>query len=393
MGDWKVVQPIQSDWKIIGPAAEQTKGWSGVGEDIFSGIGSIPGKFVENAGRVWENLPGALQQFHFDPVRFSQNMAGGLTQGLHNTANIPAEFVDYLKRKEILPEEVNLPRIPKNERSYPEIFGREGQRPGDALLEDIGQSIPNLIPFERPLAIAGKIAAAPAKVTRSGASKSLLNKLNRLEGKYNKEFGELFHKSDIKRIKSPKDIAYNEIISNVPKNYTKNLLKLERNPTLKSAQDAQSDLRKGIEWIKKKGGNASRAETDAMHASIEARDKIKDVIRKELNRKNPEYGKRYDLINQGYKEELAPLKYNPHILEYLELATRPGKYGNPGPAQAKMLKGLGKDVEFQGKVGKKYREIGLSNAIFNPYTGAGAAAVSLGLGANEILRRLLNGER
>src|SRR5579872_5462220 len=78
--------PIEQFYEKIGFNPE-TKGWSGIGEDILTGIGNTPEKILNYAGKFPSEMGGVIQQFHTNPARFAQNVGGGLVQGLHNTAN------------------------------------------------------------------------------------------------------------------------------------------------------------------------------------------------------------------------------------------------------------------------------------------------------------------
>lgn len=141
---------------------EKSKGLKGVGQDIAQGIKDAPGALIDMISQLPGEAFGAYQTATKDPRRLGQNVLGGLAQGGSDILNLPGNVRDYLAEKELisedspsmrLPEKIGPLRFPK-EFNYPEALGREGEKPGDALVQSLMSSAPFILGGE--IGLAGK---------------------------------------------------------------------------------------------------------------------------------------------------------------------------------------------------------------------------------------------
>lgn len=142
------------DWSqyAIENGQEESVGLGGVGQDIWSGIKEVPGAIGHLATSLPSEAYGAGKQLLTDPKRVGQNALAGLSELGHGLINTPANIADYLSRKEFINPsyEGRFPR--QQEHDFASMVGREGSKPGDALLSSLVESIPYLLGGELGLA-------------------------------------------------------------------------------------------------------------------------------------------------------------------------------------------------------------------------------------------------
>ncbi len=123
----------------------ETKGFSGVGEDILSGIADlrhIPAAIGHMASQAIPQIEGIAEN---SPQRFGQNILAGLGDMGRSLLNIPGNVVDYGHKKEIIPDWVRAwkPSEEIQNFDYAKGVGLEDERPGDAL----ARALPELIGY------------------------------------------------------------------------------------------------------------------------------------------------------------------------------------------------------------------------------------------------------
>ncbi len=134
-------------------------------QDIQKGASDIPSAVWNMAKELPGEAYGAGKQALTNPGRVGQNVLTGLAQMGHGVLNTPANIVDYLKKKEVLPDYIQAARQP--EYDFASMAGRQGQQPGDALISGTAEYLPYLL--GAGIGGAGRGAFANA-LRQSGAS-------------------------------------------------------------------------------------------------------------------------------------------------------------------------------------------------------------------------------
>jgi len=140
---------------------------------------------------------------------------------------------------------------------------------------------------------------------------------------------------------------YKALKEGIPNKYMKSFRKFLKNDSMKNAHFAASDLKKGIASL-----NSERSLTAHQNNAIRVAEKAVKKIENEMERalrdsNNPELAGKLKDINTWYGKEVAPLKYNKHIV----------KYGEKKLTEEGLAKALAKDQEFQRKVPSRHRNI------------------------------------
>ncbi len=119
------------------PAKKKT-GFKAVGEDVWTGakaafpatlqmVKEIPGQLADIAG--------VTDQGEYSTQRARRIIKSNASKGARGLANAPANVIDYLREKELIPDWMRAARPDTaNKIDYDKKYGLEGERPGDALL-------------------------------------------------------------------------------------------------------------------------------------------------------------------------------------------------------------------------------------------------------------------
>lgn len=150
----------------------ESKGFTGIGEDVLSGIKQFP----EAVGGMLSQLPeeayGAGKQLLTDPRRVLRNALAGTARMGHGVLNTPANIVDYLAGKEVIPKEYKgkVPR--QQEHDFSDLASKAfesvqlpvepGTQAGDVLLQGIPELAPYLLPGGGLKGAGAKLAAESA---------------------------------------------------------------------------------------------------------------------------------------------------------------------------------------------------------------------------------------
>jgi hypothetical protein len=144
------------------------KGWKGVGQDIKQGAKDVYPALANMFKQLPSEGAGAFQQLKNEKGRVGKNLIAGLAKGSAGTLNIPANIRDYLVNKEILPENTPSARLPESilpkDYNYAKGVGIEGEMPGDALIQGVGATAPNIM-----LGEAGALQGLTRTAARTGA--------------------------------------------------------------------------------------------------------------------------------------------------------------------------------------------------------------------------------
>jgi len=141
--------PKKTFYKDVG--LKPKTGWKAVGEDALKGAKAIPGAVWDMAKHLPKEGYGVAKQIynlaHGEDTRLPRNLLAGSAEGVRGLLNAPANVIDYLREKEVVPEWLQAARPSENFNNFDirNAVGLEGEQSGDLLLYGIGSYIPNSI--------------------------------------------------------------------------------------------------------------------------------------------------------------------------------------------------------------------------------------------------------
>lgn len=187
-----------------------------------------------------------------------------------------------------------------------------------------------------PGAVLGGVGNVVQQITKPAILKRILTDEKKAEQRANKEYGSVFEgakKSGVESIPMPK-LELTNVLKKAKKDYKDTLSNFERNPTIKGAHEAQSDLGKMIRDLQAKDTRRglSTVEQKALNEAQEAQKKLKGSIHTGLtgNEKTKHLAKAYQQAAENYKKKNVP------YMEAKGLQKYHGKKAKAGTA-AKML--------------------------------------------------------
>lgn len=181
--------------------------------------------------------------------------------------------------------------------------------------------------------------------------------------------------------KLKKELNYKFLNKEVPDSYMKSFREFLKEPTLRNAQNAQSDLRKFAKSAEGKPNTPSE-KIKAIKAAKKARSKIKNSMESALKKsENPNALQEYRDITKGYKDEAVDYIYDPTILKYQNR-----ELTDPG-----FVKALTNSEKFQKRLGSKYPQMQLRENLPKYAKGAAMGLGGIGgiFGLNKSLDYLL----
>jgi len=166
---WEIVKEPKSSgkWEAIQEDAlpdSNNKGFSGIGQDILTGAGNVFPSLYQGIKALPGEAYGAAQQFSQDNERFKKNIFSGLDKGARGILSTPANIIDYLSEKEILPSSAKGKTWRPIDFGVDAILGLNEQRPGDALT----QMATSISPYAR-LGELGKLSSLGRTGARAGS--------------------------------------------------------------------------------------------------------------------------------------------------------------------------------------------------------------------------------
>lgn len=195
-------------------------------------------------------------------------------------------------------------------------------------------------------------------------SKRILQKEKALEGKYAKEYGNVFRKidslgpegaevADLPMLKSgqSRSKVYKALSGDRLSDYRESLAKFEFEPTFENAHNAQSDLRKAANVLGKKIGKLKASNEDVPSKLVKDQQmisKLREQLKAEMDKflktmKSPELAEKYKAVSKGYGKELGPFKEIPtyklrrkeiYPMKFLQEALSNPRFTAPkGPSQ------------------------------------------------------------
>ena len=195
-------------------------------------------------------------------------------------------------------------------------------------------------------------ATSPSRI-----AKKVVADRNALKSAYSKGYNEFFkeaEKEGINAIDVPKFNA-KAIIKNTTKSEAEALKGFLKNPTLKNAHDAQSDLGKAIRRLERinESSGLKTSQSRALDAAKTAQERLRGAISGEFEKSGKSgLSKTYAELTEGYKREVLPYTRNKSINKFLK-----------GDLTSQdLVRKLPKDEMFRARLLEKYPEIGIRGA-------------------------------
>lgn len=353
-----------------------------IGKDIFEKAYGTFQKSPEYLETAKTEVPGILNPLNalMHPVqRSKQALAGALELG-QALNYAPKNIAEYAaNRLNLIPKEwANA--IPTAQNLNPAIEQYLGNpvNPGDALLRGGVRNADALIPVAKAISILN-----PLNLTAKNITKDVLKTREKNIGQFNKSYSKLWDEAKNKGFEN----ALYDIDINLPiiKKYSpgkaiEGVKDFSKNPTLENAHNAKSDLLRIKRELDKKTtlSTAERKQSKAVNDAIES---IKsNMFKEETGNINKNLSKRYEKIQEGYKNEVVPYN-NKAIKEYLRGESSPEELVNSLSRRA-----------FNAKRGKYHKAMKYRKMIKDhPYLNALGIGTAGGSGAL-LLNKLFNKE-
>lgn len=363
-----------------------------VGPEVEGFLSDIPGALLNVLSKHFqsEGVPASVTQF-------SKGAGLGATQGLSDIALSVA----------------NLGL--ENKITHPNILNHSPE----SIYESLGQGLGQVI---APLAIPGGSAYAASRIPPNvlskillgsglgaaegyatneenrplgavlggltGASSSAINTLNSLRskkiaekivtskvgkmGEYDKLYSNLFGKEAEIKLRTP-SINAEKIIKHSSSEYNAGLKKFLKDPTLRNAQDAQSDMGKLVSYYKKlaKSKPLTSSKLETIRAAEDAQKRLRGSIAIELEKIKPGKAEEYARITHGYKNEVIPYTRQKAITEFQEGKLEPKE----------LVRDLLQDKKFMAQISKNNPELRTRKFIDATKNNKIAMAILTALGA------------
>lgn len=136
------------------------------------------------------------------------------------------------------------------------------------------------------------------------------------ESKYNKLFEKAENLPGEKNLRVPTAIKgreADELINGLGGKYKKSLQEFKRNPTIRKAHEAQSDINAGIRALEEKrykGAQLTQNEINSIDAGKDYISRIRGEMMRHLTNKGaPELAENYGQLTQEFKTKVAPLRF------------------------------------------------------------------------------------
>lgn len=391
-------KPIDLLADITKPKKAKKTGYGAIGGDIVSGVTKVPGALAGMVGALPEqlaDLAGISETGDYSTERLKKVAAAGLAKGGRGILNIPANAVDYLREKEVIPDWVRAARPESlNKRNYLEDVGITDQRPGDVLIEGTTAFAPNLAfggpvaggfaygvgqnenpvtsallaPAAKGVAKTAKVALSPIKSTKSAlgfkeaeiiranaakASKTIADKVALEDLNTYKKTGSDMYNSLIEDTKS-KGISKAKINRALAPDFFKETTRKERSAVrkafetqeLKDIHNAYIDLGSYISKQSKK--QLLTPERKALEQARAIRKNMKSALEDAFTKAGgAEFAQRFSGANDYWRENVITNEGNALLNNY-----RAGKL-----TAEDLIKKAAKNETFRAQLAKKYPEL------------------------------------
>lgn len=189
---------------------------------------------------------------------------------------------------------------------------------------------------------------------------------------YKKGYTNLFKEAEeagIGNVKVPK-IRAKSILKNTTRTESEALSDFLKNPTMKNAHSAQSDLGKVIRRLEKinQTTGLKTPQIRALESAKDAQKRIRGSMHQSFqNAKQPELARKYGELTEGYKNEVIP--YRNKIIS---------DFSKGESTAADFLRSAAKNKKFKAQLGEKYPAIELRQQVPDIIKLLGAGTVGAG---------------
>lgn len=402
MSNWEIVRDnnsinSNSPWEEVNNNTQPSANLSGIYNFLVNHpkTASIISKPAEILAK-----PAALINHLVEKARLP-SIAGGALQGLADTGisavNVPLELlgkkpISHPDLQKYLPQDMLSKAaftggeiggsIPVTGGVYsslgklsPEVSGVKRLLENSVRGSITGGIVGDNLPGGRETgAITGAILPDINNLRPKVISNNIIKNKKNVEDIYENAYNDFFdHAEDVGVEKVPiPNMDYSRVLNKTQSHYNESLENYLKNPTLKNAHDAQSDL---FKYLKdKKSANLTTSQSKTYNQALKARNQINSSIYHALDQyPESELNKTYSNLSKGFKRDVIPYR-DKNIIQY-----QSGKIsGN------KLIKRLLNNDEFMTKESSKYPELKLHELINNPIgkwiAGGSAGGIAAGLG-------------
>lgn len=359
----------------------------GLGTSLKMALPRVAGDIAQGAGNFLKQLPGYYESAKTEvpgvfgtlknhPGHAAMQALAGSQELINNLAQTPKALANYgANRLNLLPQGivnfVNKMTPEDTTKSINALF-EQPQYPGEALIRGAVRNAAN---------IAGTGALAktfnPLQLTAKNIAKDVINTAEKNKESYSNHYENLFkHASsqgldDLSHVSPAIDLKTLRKYS--PAKSIAGVEDFVKNPTLKNAHNAKSDLLR-INRDLSKMTTLKTAERKQYKASTDAIDAIRENMFKDPDGKlNQRLADRYNLLQQGYAKEVIPYR-NKAINSFKR-----------GELSAKELVSSLSKGQFASQRGKYHPAIGLRNKILPLRNKILPLTAGAGLGSAAIL--------
>lgn len=403
MMDWSSpLEEEEIDWATPLPSSnkQQTKGWTGIGQDFVSLIKNSPELLENLSNNVLEGTPKQLAGVAQNPGRIPQGLLAGLLGGPHFVASLPPMLGNYLAKKDIISQKT-ASRIPKPPFSPQELVGFKEEKPGDVLTGLLGgfasggpigpsaikggakgvknaarEGVENLSKGQFGQAYRGISNTRTGEVLKEGYKKDL--------AKSTEMYGDVGRSAKTAGVENiPHNISQKEIdlIKDIlPEDYVINLEKAIQNPTFDNFHEAQSELLKFSRLVKRRAKTNLELANPVKQAGKKAKElseRIQQAMAKELmNKGGLDLLFKYIGAGEHYADNVVPWWKLPSI----EGATKiPGQEGYRYPYHLPKEAGFKKANSFLSGKGQEFPELIINRKLASPYARLMEALSGMGM--------------
>lgn len=199
-----------------------------------------------------------------------------------------------------------------------------------------------------------------------------------IKSQYKEAYNTLFKDAEAagaKNIRAPK-IQADTFLKNAEGKYKDAFKDFMKDPTLKGAHKAQSDLGKYIAKMDKSHAPLTSPQIKAVEQAIQAQKKLRGSLFEELNKRTGK-GLDYQQLTNGYKKEVVPYSTNKALQQFGRNEISPATTAN------KLAKNEAFNIGTENKYPELQRSL-LASQLANkylPYTAAGG----IGYGAGKLI--------
>ena len=139
----EMADAIKRKWPELDPNNPMHKGFTGIKNDIVSGIENVPSEALQSIGQLPGAIVGGAKALATSPVRSLVNLGTGELNTIRGGLNLPSMFAQYLQKKNInFPgqqtiENAQVPDIAANAKAY--LGPQQG---GDQFWQGVGGFLP-----------------------------------------------------------------------------------------------------------------------------------------------------------------------------------------------------------------------------------------------------------